>query len=59
MLAVLRTGKEEATRGSLSGMAACNLQRRKDMNEQWSMVLFRTGRALECFFLNAYPGSPH
>ncbi len=32
MLAVLRTGKEDATRGSLSGPAACNLQRRKDMN---------------------------
>lgn len=27
-----QTGKEDATRGSLSGPAACNLQRRKDMN---------------------------
>lgn len=32
MLAVLRMGKEDATRSSLSGPAACNLQRRKDVN---------------------------
>lgn len=58
MLAVLTTGKKDAT-PTTQAARPHDLQQRKDMKTAVGMMLFRTGPALGCFFLNAYPRSPH